>query len=597
MQEYEANFVSFHGKAYYPFNPLIHASTPLVYNPKYDLIFCFDFNVNPGVAVVCQEQPMPGQLQWAERPGGQYVQEPIWGTGVIGEVHIPQNSNTPAVCNKLLQDWGEHQGRIICYGDATGGSKGTSQIAGSDWDLVKDTFKNKWNDNVFYRIPRSNPRERVRVNSVNSRLMSKSGAVRLMIDPTKAPNLIRDFEGVRLLEGGSGEINKRADEKLTHLCFVAGTMVDTIDGNIPIEKLPEKGLIRTYDGTYVPFTNPGCRGEKETVGVELSNGEIIECTPDHRFLTENGWIEAKDSQDMLLYNKSMYTKGESSLWGRVKSFFREKYILGMGATTTMVENTQVGYTELFGNTIMGKFLKDIMCIIKMGTQRIMRYGISNVCLPVTTCGYIWKTPTEENWLEMPCDYHMWKRQQDSGTKAKKEENGIENMGQRQPVKRNIPIPVSSVEKNINLIGLQKPDSVAQNARWLIEKQTQTIMESVKNVVRNSQVNTKQSNTAAGNVITKTKKSRSISQLAKTVGKLFHIEGLNLQNTVPESAIIRIVGVKAGKKQKVYCPQVEKVGCFCLANGMVVSNSDACGYYIVHEFPIMDLTSYSREMLI
>jgi hypothetical protein len=224
MQEYEANFVSFHGKAYYPFNPLIHASTPLVYNPKFDLIFCFDFNVNPGVAVVCQEQPMPGQFQWAKR-NGEYYQEPIWGTGVIGEVHIPRNSNTPAVCNKLIQDWGEHQGRVICYGDATGGSKGTSQIAGSDWDLVKDSFKNKWDNNVFYRIPKSNPRERVRVNSVNSRLMSKSGAVRLMIDPTKAPNLIRDFEGVRLLEGGSGEIDKRYSADLTHMTDSCGYYV------------------------------------------------------------------------------------------------------------------------------------------------------------------------------------------------------------------------------------------------------------------------------------------------------------------------------------------------------------------------------------
>jgi hypothetical protein len=299
MQEYEANFVSFHGKAYYPFNPIIHASHPLAYNPDWDLIFCFDFNVNPGVAVVCQEQPMPEQLQWVEH-NGQYYQEPIWGTGVIGEVHIPRNSNTPAVCAKLLQDWGSHRGKVICYGDATGGAKGTSQIVGSDWDIIRDIFKNAWGGNVFYRIPRANPRERVRINSVNARLQSKSEAVRLMVDPIKAPNLIKDFEGVRLLEGGSGEIDKRYDEKITHLCFVAGTMVDTIEGNIPIEKLPEKGLIRTYDGSYVSFTNPGCRGEKQVIYLELSNGEKIGCTIDHKFLTYNGWIEAIDSKDQYL---------------------------------------------------------------------------------------------------------------------------------------------------------------------------------------------------------------------------------------------------------------------------------------------------------
>jgi hypothetical protein len=596
MQEYEANFVSFHGKAYYPFNPLVHACTPLEYNPKGDLIFCFDFNVNPGVAVVCQEQPMPGQSQWVER-NGQYFQEPLWGTGVIGEVHIPRNSNTPAVCSKLLQDYAEHKGRVICYGDATGGAKGTSQIAGSDWDLVKNVFRNAWDGNVFYRIPHSNPRERVRINSVNSRLQSKSGAVKLMVDPVKAPNLVKDFEGVRLLEGGSGEIDKRYDERITHLCFSAGTMVDTIDGNVPIEELSVTGLIRTFDGSYVPYINPGCRGEKETVCLELSNGESIECTPDHRFLTENGWVEAKDSKGMLLYNKSMYKKEEHSLWRRAKSLFLEKSIRGMDATTAVVVAIQAAYTGLFGNTIMGKFLKDFVSTIKMKTLQIMKYGILNVCHPVTTCGYICQIPIEKNWLGMPYDYPMWKKQQGNGIRAKKEESGTENMGiQQNFMYKDIPIIANFVGRNINPTEPLKQDSAVQDVRWLIEKQTQTIMEFVKDVVRNSQVNTRQSNTVPENVIMKTKRW-GIVQLVRIVGKLFHIEDLNHQSTVPESAIIRIVGVKKGKKQKVYCPQVEKVGCFCLANGVVVSNSDACGYYIVYEFPIQSLDAFSREMLI
>jgi hypothetical protein len=48
-------------------------------------------------------------------------------------------------------------------------------------------------------------RERVRLNAVNSRLKSAAGDIRLMVDPVKAPHVVKDFEGVRLLEGGSGE--------------------------------------------------------------------------------------------------------------------------------------------------------------------------------------------------------------------------------------------------------------------------------------------------------------------------------------------------------------------------------------------------------
>jgi hypothetical protein len=38
----------------------------------------------------------------------------------------------------------------------------------------------------------------------------------MMVDPAKAPSVVRDFEGVRLLKGGSGEIDKKADPLLSH---------------------------------------------------------------------------------------------------------------------------------------------------------------------------------------------------------------------------------------------------------------------------------------------------------------------------------------------------------------------------------------------
>jgi hypothetical protein len=65
------------------------------------------------------------------------------------------------------------------------------------------------------RVPPANPRERVRVNAVNSRLRSTAGEIRLMVDPIRALNVVKDFEGVRLLEGRSGEIDKQADSLLS----------------------------------------------------------------------------------------------------------------------------------------------------------------------------------------------------------------------------------------------------------------------------------------------------------------------------------------------------------------------------------------------
>jgi hypothetical protein len=202
QQEYEGSFIRFEGQTYYPFQRRTHAAKPLPYNKAGDLWFCFDFNVNPGVCAVAQQMQLPNGLL---------------GVGVIGEVYIPQNSNTPAVCRKLIADWEGHEGRIFCYGDATGGAKGTAKIKGSDWDLVKAELRPVFGGRVFYKVPRANPREKVRVNCVNSLLMNGAGEIRLMVDPAKAPHVVKDFEGVQWLKGGAGEIDKAANPLLTHL--------------------------------------------------------------------------------------------------------------------------------------------------------------------------------------------------------------------------------------------------------------------------------------------------------------------------------------------------------------------------------------------
>ncbi len=204
-QEYRASFVTFTGRAYYAFDEGLHLGTT-EYNPSLPLIFCFDFNVSPGVAVICQEHDI----------GGDGL------THVIGEVYIPRDSNTPMVCRKLLQDWGSHPGDVFCYGDATGGAKTTSAVRGSDWDLIKSELKPEFGPRIKFRVDRSNPKERIRVNSMNSRLKSADDIVRMVIDPSKAPNLVKDLEGVRVVDGGSGEIDKKSDPKLTHMTDALG---------------------------------------------------------------------------------------------------------------------------------------------------------------------------------------------------------------------------------------------------------------------------------------------------------------------------------------------------------------------------------------
>lgn len=220
QQEYEASFVNFQGQCYYCYTDA-HISTRIPYDPEQPLILCFDFNVSPGVAIVCQELQLPHQAPDET------------GTAVIGEVHIPRNSNTPAVCRKLIEDWGEHPGTVMVYGDATGGARGTAKVAGSDWDIIQDELKGVYGQRLFMRVPRGNPKERTRVNAMNTRLLDGEGNIHMMVNSFTAPNIHRDLEGVRVLEGGSGEIDKRNDPKLSHASDALGYYIAE---EFPIDK-------------------------------------------------------------------------------------------------------------------------------------------------------------------------------------------------------------------------------------------------------------------------------------------------------------------------------------------------------------------------
>jgi hypothetical protein len=214
-QEYDADFINFEGRIYYPFESPLHANERLPYFDDQPLLFAFDFNRKPGTASVHQEQ-----RYWGTNPK---VSGEI--TSSIGEVWIPDNSNTERVCAKLIAEWGKHKGHVYCYGDPSGGQKGSAKVAGSDWELIEQALRPVFKERLHFRVDKADPGQRVRINALNRRLLNTDGKVRWLIDPSKCPHIVEDLEGVVALEGGSGEIDKDKDEWLSHLsdgmCYLA----------------------------------------------------------------------------------------------------------------------------------------------------------------------------------------------------------------------------------------------------------------------------------------------------------------------------------------------------------------------------------------
>ncbi len=206
-QEYDGDFISFEGQAYHAFDRPKHCARSLEWDGDADLDFAFDFNVSPGVCSVSQEVKNE--------------------THCIGEVWIPKNSNTGAVCRKLIEDWGDHDGDIVCYGDATGGARGSAKVAGSDWDIIEEMLGDHFGaDRVILNVKKQNPSERARVNALNSRLKTGDGKIHMCFDPEYAKRSAWCVENTSLLAGGSGELDKPKGSLLAHMSDGIGYKID-----------------------------------------------------------------------------------------------------------------------------------------------------------------------------------------------------------------------------------------------------------------------------------------------------------------------------------------------------------------------------------
>lgn len=215
-QEFNASFVTFEGRVYYGFLQETHASERLRYDPSLPLILCFDFNVAPGICLICQEQMYRGERSDVDRA------KPV--TCCIDEVWIRNNSNTVRVCREVVERYGAHTGEVWCYGDATGGARGSAKVAGSDWELIEQTLSPVFGRRLYLVYKKSNPRERVRINAMNSRIRAADEKIRFLVDPVKCPHVVTDFDGV-VWNDKTGEIDKTSDKTLTHLSDAIGYYV------------------------------------------------------------------------------------------------------------------------------------------------------------------------------------------------------------------------------------------------------------------------------------------------------------------------------------------------------------------------------------
>lgn len=148
-------------------------------------------------------------------------------------------------------------------------------------------------------------------------------------------------------------------------CFIANSLVTTINGEKKIYNIRKGDLVLTSEG-YKPVLIKHSNGKKEVsqywLHTDMGSVKIV-CTSDHKIKTGNTWTpisQLKQGMTVYLIKSS-----------RIKS---TTYTKGKDITLPQTEEC----IEKYGNTIMVKFLKDFIFIIKTKMSAIIDSKISSL---------------------------------------------------------------------------------------------------------------------------------------------------------------------------------------------------------------------------
>ncbi|HWR50769.1 MAG TPA: terminase family protein [Bryobacteraceae bacterium] len=199
-QEVLGEYLSLSGSVvYHAFRRAEHVKDVKV-DKEVPLLWALDFNVDPMCSVVAQKI-------------GDVVH-------VVDEIVISRAS-TEEACEEFHRRFPQHMKGVVIYGDATGARMQTA--GSSDYEIVRNYFRREGYTDVEYKVPRSNPPVRERVELVNAKLRSAAGEMRLVVDG-KCRELMRDFEEVSY-KADTTVIDKDKNPKRTHLSDALGYLI------------------------------------------------------------------------------------------------------------------------------------------------------------------------------------------------------------------------------------------------------------------------------------------------------------------------------------------------------------------------------------
>lgn len=514
-QEYEASFITMLGRVYYAFSVDENVSDAIEDNGS-TIHIGMDFNV--GKMCACVGNIVDGKLH------------------IFDEI-VLIDSNTREMCNEINSRYPNRD--IIVYPDPAGKSRSTKSDSGvTDHSIIKNEFK-------FQLLAKnSHPKIVDRINNVNSMLLSASGERKLLINP-RCTEVINSLDGQAYKEGTS---LPDKESGLDHMCFSGDTKVEVRGcGVISFKDIPKSGFVRNAFGEWVEYQDGGIIKEGSSfIELCLSDNTTIKCTPDHKFLTLDGWLEAKDLVGRELVTCNTLEK------------FQAQYKNFLGYDTTCVENTtkiqEKGYTDLCMRCATEKSQKDFMSTTKteigQTTSQKILSCLVRPYISLTTAKKGQKTPLKG----LKRISSTYKRNIESGEKLRKPYSGHKNTTTKTKINciKKLYSLVSTVKRNMLALFLE------QKAICSVQNPAKQDLDFYLGLMTRQE----------------------LAKFVQTVLKL-----TNIPKNVLAPACVSVSSIREIEKQTSYC-LTTKTGSFVLPNGIVVSNCDSLGYLVDYRFSLL-----------
>jgi len=228
------------------------------------------------------------------------------------------------------------------------------------------------------------------------------------------------FDAIKCEEGIVGLMNYRREynetlrvymEKPVHdwACLIAGTMISTDQGDVPIERVATGDYVKTPTGFKKVTFSGKVKQTKQLLEIHTNRGRKLTCTPEHKIFFNN-YVDTADalSYGSVLFNNSIL---RNTLWKQLHSTdtslgFKEAILQGLGRKHC---------TKPFGSTTMGRFQTNTKYIIKTAMLRIMLSKTWNYlqkknmisCTPNANIKNGWVRTATKNSLNRPDQKQMY----------------------------------------------------------------------------------------------------------------------------------------------------------------------------------------------